>query len=197
MLLNEFKNSFMSRGVLGTLKWGYYGFLKVNNFIVFYRDISLPIDSRFLREDIEIRNVSLLDLKRIRINYDKLPFEFYCDETQGFQNCYVAFYEGRPAAIHWLVRPGEKSRFLNLEAGDVELNYNVVVPQFRGKRLAETLMAFIISDALKKGMKRIFGVVHVSNIPQYKPMLRLGFTPVECLTHFFVWRPKATLRYVK
>ena len=58
-------------------------------------------------------------------------------------------------------------------------------------------MAFIINDALKKNYKRMFGVVHVSNIPQYKPMLRLGFSPVECLTHVFLWRPKAKLIYVK
>lgn len=197
MRLETLNNSLMSRGLWGTLQWAYYGYLKVNNFIVFYRDPSLPVDLRLLGKDIEMKNVSLSELRRLRGQHDRLPFEFYCDETQGFKNCYVAISEGHLAAIHWLVGPGENSRFLNLTTGDVELNYNTVLPQFRGRRLAEMLMSFIINDSFNIGVERIFGVVHVSNIPQYKPMLRLGFTPVECLTHFFIWRPKATLRYAK
>lgn len=197
IFLKQVINSLKSRGFLGTLEWGFDGYLKVNNFILFFRDLSVPVKLSALRTDVEIKELSAEEMKSLRTKFKNLPFEFYCDESQGFKHCYVAFIGGHPAAIHWLVRPEETSRFLNLGEGDVELNYNVVLPQYRGQRLAEYLMAFIIDDAFKKNFKRIFGVVHVSNIPQYKPMLRLGFNPVECLTHFFVWRPKAKLHYVK
>jgi len=197
MFFNQIANSIKSRGLFGTLKWGYDGYLKVNNFIVFCRDLAVPVDMRLVKPGIEMKEMSLLELRCLRAQNDRLPVEFYCDETKGFKYCYLAFIDDHPAAIYWLVRPEEKSRFLILRDGDLELNYAVVLPQYRGNRIAESLMGFILNDACSKGFKRIFSVIHVSNIPQYKPMLRLGFLPVECLTHFFVWRPKATLRYLK
>lgn len=197
MICKQIANSVKSRGLFGTLKWGYDGYFKVNNFIVFCRDLTVPVDMRLIKPDLEMKEVPLLELQRLRTKNDRLPFEFYCDETNGFKYSYLAFIDGYPAAIYWVVRPEEKSRFLNLRVGDLELNYAVVLPRYRGNRIAESLMGFILNDACSKGFKRIFAVIHVSNIPQYKPMLRLGFLPVECLTHFFVWRPKATLRYLK
>lgn len=196
MWVKQLLISINSRGITGTLKWGVDGYFKINNFIIFFRDLSIPIIKKN-RLDVDIIKMSAFEIKQLRENFNDLPFEFFCDESHGFTHCYVAFIGNNPAAIHWLVVPGERSRFLHLKEGDVELNYTVVLPRFRGKRIAEHLMEYIIHDAARNNHKRIFCVAHVSNIPQYKPMLRLGFLPVECLTHFFIWRPKAKLNYLK
>ena len=198
--MNKFKyliRSFKSRGFYGTLSVMFHGYLKFNKFIVFCKNLSKPFDSQFKNDFIQIKKISINDLKLLRGKEAKLPIEFYCDVSHKFSAPYIALVGGKLAAIYWLVFRGENSRFLELKNGDVELNYSTVLPQFRGERLGEMIMAFIIHSCNDTNLKRIFGVVNVNNIPQYKPMLRMGFEPVEVLTHFGFHRPKATLRYVK
>ena len=190
--------SFKSRGVYGTLRWIFYGYFTVNKFIVFYRNLKRPLDYHHKDHSVRLCRISISDLTSLRNQEEKLPVEFYCDLTHHFSTAYVAIVDGKLAAIQWLVYPGEMSRFLNLKNGDVELNYNTVLPEFRGRRLAKVLMAFVIKSCTEElNFKRMFEVVNVNNIPQYKLMLRLGFEPVEVLTHFGFNRPKATLEYVK
>lgn len=190
--------SFKSRGVYGTLRWIFYGYFTVNKFIVFYRNPKKPLDYTHKDHPVQLRRISISDLTSLRNQEEKLPVEFFCDITHNFSTAYVALCDAKVIAIQWLVYPGDTSRFLNLKDGDVELNYNTVLPQFRGRRLAEVLTAFVIKSCTKElNLKRIFEVVNVNNIPQYKPMLRLGFEPIEVLTHFGFYRPKATLKYVK
>jgi GNAT superfamily N-acetyltransferase len=193
----QLKQDLRSEGVFGTLKLFAEGYLKVNSFLVFYLDLTKPFAAPAPPPDIELRQGTLSDLQELRRGRTDLPTEFYCDEVFGFKVPMLAFVEGELAAIHWLVSPNEPSRFLSLSQGDVELNYNTVLPQFRGRRLAQLLMAFLISSARDAGHLRMFGVVNVQNVPQFKPMLDLNFRPVETLTHFAFRRPKATLKFVK
>lgn len=189
--------STQSRGGFGTLRWMYYGYLVPNKFLVFYRNLEETFDYSSMYDDITIEKLSINQLKAIRDKRSDYPIEFFCDQTEGFRTPFVAHVNNEPAAIHWLVAPGEKSRFLDLKTGDVELNYNTVLPDFRGNKLAAPLMAYIIDRCKQDGQRRMFGVVHVDNLPQYKQMIRLGFEPVETLSHFGPYRPKATLKYVR
>ena len=189
--------SIQSRGLFGTLRWLYYGYVVPNKFLVFYRNLEATFDYSSMYDGMTIKRLSLDQLKDIRDRKSGYPIEFYCDETEGFSTPFVAYVNNEVAAIHWLVLPGEKSRFLDMKEGDVELNYNTVLPEFRGNKLAAPLMAYIIDRCKQEGQRRMFGVVHVDNLPQYKQMIRLGFEPVEILSHFGPFRPKATLKYVK
>lgn len=194
----ELRQSIISRGFPGTLKWIYSGYFKVNNFIVFYKDLTQPFRARKTSTEIKCIRGSVENLRAIRESEKEiLPIEFYADTVHLLSTPYFAFLNDNIAAIHWLVYPGEKSRFLTLKEGDVEINYNTVLKKYRARRIAESLMHFMINACQEEGHKRMFGVVHVSNIPQYKPMLRLGFEPVEVLTHFGLKRPKASLQYVE
>jgi len=192
----KFFRSLTSRGLYGTIHWIFHGYFVFNNFIVFYRNLENPVQAPAPSDGVEIKKLSLDALCSIRKGRNDLPVEFFCDKTHGLTTPFVALVEGELAAIHWLVQPGETSRFLSLSEGDIELNLNTVLPEFRGNRLAELLMVELLTDCKNNNLKRMFGVVHVSNIPQYKQMMRLGFEPVEHLTHFAFYRPKATLRYV-
>lgn len=188
--------SVRTRGIVGTIKWAFSGYVKVNNFIVFHRPAGLP-PAMPANPALSFSTGSLEALQDLRRGRDDLPFEFYCDEVFGFREPYLAFYEDELAAIHWLVRRGEPSRFLTLGEGDAELNYNTVLPRFRGKRIAQALMTHLIRASHARGDARLFGVVHVSNIPQWKQMIDLGFEPVDVVVHFGPFRPKASMRYVR
>lgn len=189
-------SSLKARGIAGTLKEFSKSYIQANVFVVLYKNLQSPAVQARQNEKIAIKKASLYDLDQIRAS-KQLPVEFYCDKSHNFTTPFLAFVNGQVAAIHWVVTKGEYSRFLNLGELDIELNYNIVLPQYRGERLAELLMANIIESYTNGPFKRIFGVVNAENVQQYKPMLRLGFEPVEALRHYWMHRPKATLRYVK
>jgi ribosomal protein S18 acetylase RimI-like enzyme len=195
--LADFVQSVKSRGVLGTARWVAAGFLRVNHFLVFHIDLRRPFTPAPVDPRLELRAGTLDELVRLRTGREGLPVEFYCDQTHGFTAPFFAFWEGEIAAIHWLVFPGQRSRFLAMQPGDIELNFIVVLPEFRGHRIAQALMSYMVRWAQDAGFQRIFCVVHGTNIGQFKPMLDMGFRPVEVVSHFGHRRPKATLRYVR
>ena len=198
MRVSYFIKTIKSRGLYETIRTIMSGYLKINKFIVFYKNLEKPFNYQTHDSTIEFTQISLEKLDSIRKKGDNLPVQFYCDISHNFSTPFVALVKGRIAAIDWLVYPGEYSRFLNIkEEGDVELNYNTVLPSYEGNGLSKKLKAYIIMECIKEKHKRMFCVVNVDNIPQYKLMLRLGFEPVEVLTHFGFSRPKATLNYVK
>ncbi len=195
--IRKFINSIGSRGLYGTARWMFYGYLTVNKFLVFHRNLSTVPDIASPGKHIVFKEISVDELDNIRKTHDNLPVEFFCDITFGFTKPYVAYVNGRLAAIHWLVPAGEYSRFLNLVDGDVELNYTTVLPEFRGHSLSMHFLNHLLHFCRDQGYKHMFASINVSNIPQYKPMLRLGFEPVEVLTHFSLYRPKAGLKHLK
>ena len=197
MRIKYFLTTLKTRGFCHTIKTIISGYFKVNKFLVLYKNLEKLFDYPLLDPTIEFAKISLKELQSLRDKEKNLPVQFYCDLSHNFSTPFIALVKGKIAAIDWLVLPGEDSRFLEIKEGDVELNYNTVLPEFEGKSLSKLLQAYIIKDCIKEKHKKIFGVVDVDNIPQYKLMLRLRFEPVEVLTHFGFSRPKATLRYVK
>ncbi len=194
---SDLVQSLRARGIVGTIRWVAVGMLRVNNFLVFHLNLQKAKPAPPPPEGVQLRQSSVEELRQIRAARPGLPVEFYCDETHGFTTPFLALCDGQVAAIHWLVFPGQRSRFLDMRPGDVELNYNTVLPEFRGRRLAQYLMAYLVDWARDAGHTRMFGVVHAANIAQFKPMLDLGFRPVEVVTHFAMSRPKATLEHVR
>ena len=179
------KYSLKIDGLNTTFQKIYYSLFKFQKFFIFFRnpDRTLPqeIQNDQIINKFSIRNVDLKDLKFIRSKYNNLPSEFYSDIKYGFKTPYMAFMNDEPAAIHWLVRKGEMSRFFDLQIGDIELNYFFVVPKFRGFRLSQGITSVMLSDVYEKGYRRILTAVNINNIAQYKPFIRLGFEPVEIL----------------
>lgn len=197
---SQLLNSIKTRGILGTLRWVRYGYLRVNKFIVFHKDLTQDFEydlSAFLYKSIKLEVITLNQLDLIRNKTQNLPIEFFCDITHHFSTPCILYIDGEIAGINWAVHPEEPSRFLQLSKGDVEINYSTVLPNFRGERLGEALMAFQVLNLIERKQKRVFAVINANNIAQYKPMLSIGFQPVEVLTHFGLSRPKATLKYVK
>ncbi len=170
-----------------------FGYLCLNKFMVLRLNLETPFRYVEKNQSLKMTEISLEDLHRMRDDHPGLPIEFYCDEIQGFSKPYVAFINNEIAAIHWLTLPGENSRFLTIRENDAELNYNTVLPQFRGKGVAKSLMAYIIQTNNSNELENLWGVVHIDNIPQWKPMIKLGFDPVGIITHWAFHRPKISI----
>lgn len=205
MKISKFKfflNTLRDKGLYRTTKILISSYFKVNKFIVFYKNLEKPFnyptkDSSNYDSSIEFVKISLKDLNMLRKKEKQKPVQFYCDISFKSTTPFVALINGKIAAITWGVDPGEYSNFLELEQGDVELHYTLVLSEFEGKGLSMLLKSFAIKNYIKENRKRMFAVTNVNNIANYKLMIRLGFEPVEVLTHFAFNKPKATLKYVK
>ncbi len=188
--LKYFIRSINSVGLRKTVDNIIFGYLYLNKFMVLRLNFEKPFWYVEKNQSLKMMEISLEDLRSIRQDHPGLPIEFYCDEIHGFTKPYVAFINNDIAAIHWLAFPGENSRFLIFGENDAELNYNTVLPKFRGKGVAKSLMAYIIQENNSNELRNIWGVVHIDNIPQWKPMIQLGFDPVSIITHWAFHRPR-------
>jgi GNAT superfamily N-acetyltransferase len=179
-----------SKGIKETLYWFYFGYLKVNKFFLFRRELSNYFPEVAQRDDILIKQISLQELKEIRENNPKLSEEFFCDIYEGAKTCFVGFVGGKLAHVMWVFFPREGSRFFNLEEGEAEINYIVTLPEFRGLNLYP-LTINVVSHWLRENhYKKLYVVSHQQNINAIRAIRKCNFEMIGEVTHFSFWRPK-------
>lgn len=165
------------------LRLVYYSLFKINQFIGYY----VKLDDNLLVPDNDLAMYKIYtdinDLKRIREGKE-LPREFFYDQMHGISKFYLVVSGDEPVYIHWVYVKGDKNRFLVLDDGDAELNYNTTMPKYRGRGLMNHMIRYILLDLKSKGFKRAFGVVHADNIPALKNMSKCGFIEFTRLKTF-------------
>lgn len=173
-------------GIFPFVKALFHSLIKVNTFVVNLLDLE-AFDQTVPREpSLRLLGPDLAGFKKLREGED-LPMEFHCDAYYGDGLCFYAVYEGRLAAVNWVYRAGEFSRFLKLGEKDAEVNYVFTLPDFRGRALSTKLKIFTAGYLREKGYKRLFSVVHKGNIANLKSDAKVGFTccgTLKTLGHF-------------
>ncbi len=179
-----------SKGIRETFYWFYFGYLKVNKFFLFRRELDNPFPEVLQRDDILIKQISLQQLKEIRQNYPKLPEEFFCDIFEGGKTCFVGFVDGKVAHIMWVFFHKDRSRFFNLKEKEAEINYGVTLPEFRGLNLYP-LTVKSISNWLKENQyKWLYGAIHDKNVNAINAIAKCGFQKIGEIRHIGFWRPE-------
>lgn len=77
---SQILTSIKTRGILGTLRWIRYGYLRVNKFIVFHKNLTHEFEldlSVYPYENIKLEVTSLKQLDSIRNEKQDLPIEFF------------------------------------------------------------------------------------------------------------------------
>jgi hypothetical protein len=179
-----------SKGIKQTLYWFYFGYLKVNRFFLFRRELDDPFPEIPQRDDILIKQISLQQLKEIRRNYPKLPEEFFCDTFEGAKTCFVGFVGEKVAHIMWVFFANEGSRFFNLRDKEAEINYAVTLPEFRRLNLYPLTVKSICKWLKDSQNKWLYGAIHDKNINAIKAIGKCGFEKIGKITHIGIWRPK-------
>jgi hypothetical protein len=156
----------------------YYSGLRVNTFLIFENDLSKDIVEKKIDSDFIVLKPTIQQLNMLRKGKD-LPAEFYYDKICNVKTCYVLLSGKELAYIHWVFFKGDKSRFLKLSENVAELNYNVTIPKFRGRRLSAKVMAYISSDLKFQGYKKVMGVINKKNIASIKCIKEAGFMEIK------------------
>jgi RimJ/RimL family protein N-acetyltransferase len=179
-----------SKGIKETLYWFYFGYLKVNRFFLFRRELNHPFSEVPHRDDILIKQISLEQLREIRQNYPKLPEEFFCDIFEGSKTCFVGFVGEKAAHIMWVFFANEGSRFFNLGEREAEINYGVTLPEFRGLHLYPLTVRSISHWLRENQYKWLYGAIHDKNVNAINAIRKCGFEKIGEIRHVSFWRPK-------
>lgn len=159
-------------------KMAYNSLFRLNEFILFERVLDDSVRPPTLNPDYVVTKPNSEELGEIRRNKE-LPREFFYDQFHGVRRCYVVLHNGQPAYIHWVYVKGEPNRFLKLEEGVGELNYNTTLPEYRGQKLMGKMMVYIMNDLKESGFSKAVGVVSATNPAALKSMAAAGFRQVR------------------
>jgi RimJ/RimL family protein N-acetyltransferase len=173
--LRESVHSQYGGGIKGYLNYLYISMFRVNSFLI----LSCSNNDETLNilpasTEIVVKRTCMEEIDELR-NSNALPREFYGDHLLGSNDFFLAFGDGQPAYIHWVLAAGEQSRFLQLGANCAEISYMLTVPEYRGKRLCSQVMSYTVEVLRNEGVKKVFCVIHEQNIASLKAAERAGF----------------------
>ena len=187
----------IARAYYGPRPWCYpkcvYNlFIRVNEFIIFRKDLVPTDGDPFAGTEFEIRRMPIEELRARRAGAN-LPKEFYYDISHGWTTCYVVLHHDELAYIHWVVYSGERSRFFRCALGVAELASIIALPRFRGQGLQVKAQTYTCEAERLRGIKALVTAVHNSNTPSIKNMERTGFVELTRMKCIGRWNRKITV----
>ena len=130
------------------------------------------------------------NLKQLRDATPGLPVEFYRDEVDGIESCFLACVGGRPVAIAWAYDHTKPAHFLRMIPGDAEIRSVYSLAEFRGRGLAKTVIAAACRSLFHDGFQNIYAVIHFRNEASLRAFRSIGFTKVAELNRPALFGPR-------
>lgn len=191
----NFKNTayhHYGKNYFSILRMVYNGFFRINTFVIYEKILDDSVIPITLNPMYKIIKPTLEELNSIRKNRE-LPREFYYDQFHGVKNCYVVLYKDQPVYIHWVYKKGDPNRFLKLDEDVGEFNYNTTLPEFRGQKLMEKAIIYMMNDLKNDGFKKVVGVVNILNPAATKSVIAVGFKEVRKIKTIGYFNKKYTI----
>jgi GNAT superfamily N-acetyltransferase len=105
----------------------------------------------------------------------------------GERRCFVAWVDGAIGAYGWASRGsewvGELERAFRLQGDEAYIWDCVTLPGYRGRRLYSALLAFMLGQLRRAGVRRTWIGASLDNRPSIKGFANAGFQPVIKLTY--------------
>ncbi|MBU3914714.1 GNAT family N-acetyltransferase [bacterium] len=174
--LRHFRQSVRAQyggGISGFVQFVYYSFLRINTFVIFVRNCRETRQPITIEGELHIKRQVLDELNILRQQSD-LSREFYGDHFGG-KDFFLAYWDRKPAYIHWVFSAGTQSRFLRLEKKCAEIAYMLTLPEFRGRRICSQVVDHTVRLLSGEDVERVFCVIHEHNIASIKAVQRTGF----------------------
>lgn len=130
------------------------------------------------------------NLKQLRDATPGLPVEFYRDEVDGIESCFLARIGDRPAAIAWAYDHTKPAHFLRMSPGEAEIRSVYSLAEFRGRGLAKTVIAAACRSLFHNGFQHIYAVIHFRNEASLRAFRSIGFTKVAELNRPPLFGPR-------
>ncbi len=155
-------------GVKRAAAWLLSSALVPQRFIVFASEVLEPSPCVEGDPDIEVRQATPEELRKLREADPSLPAEFFFDEIYGLRTCFLTFFQGRVAGITWLALPGEYNRYFDLGRGEAEVFQIYLLPEYRSLPLSLSLGRLSASVRLRWLHDRGYETVY-ARVPATSP----------------------------
>jgi RimJ/RimL family protein N-acetyltransferase len=91
------------------------------------------------------------------------------------RRCYLVRCGGDVAHISWVIFPGDRSRFLALGRGDVEITDSHTTRPYRNRGIYKQVLARILADMKSEGFRTAYAHVVLGNESSLRAMRAAGF----------------------
>lgn len=110
----------------------------------------------------------------------RLPIEFQL-RVPG-RRYYLVRCDGEVAHISWVLFPGDRSRFLALGGGDVEITDSHTATPFRSRGVYKRVLSRILEDMKREGFRTAYAHVLLDNESSRRAMRAVGFRPLAVVS---------------
>ncbi len=117
-------------------------------------------------------------LRDCRAESSNLPIEFYRDEIDNIQSCFLACIGTHPAAIAWPYDHTRPVYFLRMFPEDAEIRHVHSLAQFRGRGLAKAVIGLACGSLFRDGVRNAYAVIRVRNEPSREAFRSCGFVKI-------------------
>lgn len=169
--LNESVKSLYGDSISSYFKFFYISFFRCNIFLIMNMNVSkydssIDLDGFSYSQDMEI-------LRYFRRNKN-LPKQFYMDKLKGLKRVCIVLKGEDIVHIHWVVFPGDFSRFLKISPRHAEINYVLTLPEYRNLKIFRKALCKTINSLQNDNIDRIFAVIHSQAIASIKAFESVG-----------------------
>jgi ribosomal protein S18 acetylase RimI-like enzyme len=177
-------------GLRRTLYSAAFGYLRPNRFHVLRRDLAETIVPRPGHPDLRVEAWDAARVRRWRAGRHGLRLEFFRDEVDGVDTCFVATVGDEVAGLIWLFPAGRRTRIFELGPGEAEINYGCVLPAYRGLGTFRSILSFACDHVRAAGGHTVWAAVHEANPPSLRAFRAAGFRDAGTVRHLFCYRPR-------
>lgn len=158
------------------LHYLYFSVFRINRFLIFENDRIADVPQVRFEPPFRIEiKTDAQELRRI-CDAHGMPRECYYADILDLHVCLLVCHGEEIALICWLSLPGEYSRFFKLEKATAEIYFTTTLPKFRGMGLPTKTDLFACRYLARKGFRKAVAVIHETNAPSIKTIVRAGFT---------------------
>lgn len=188
--VHQVRLSLDHRGVGPTIYWAAYGYLRPNRFLALARDLATRGPAVPTPPGVVLDVWPAARVRAWRAGRADVPLEFVRDTIDGVEFCAVATLNGDLAGLIWLYRPEHASRVFRLHPGEAEINHGYVRPEYRERRLFQSILDHACRRLGEAGVRTVYAAVHSHNDRSHRAFLAAGFRQVGAVRHFLVFRPR-------
>jgi len=184
-----------TEGLVAVLKRLAFRFTHIHKFFVYRLSLTDDLPVVAPPSGIELREVTLAELRDLRQGRTDLPEYFYRDETGTRGRCWVGLRGGRMGFILWYTYENE-SGMVDLQKDQIEAAYAYALKDMRGLHL--TQIAFRISgrELGREGIRSILAVPHSETVAINKTFIACGFDMIgEIKRYGFFTVPRTPVKY--
>ena len=133
-----------------------------------------------LPSEFTVRRGSITELEDFRraLSPGSGGFDFYVDRTEGARWFYLGRWQGEIAHVAWIFTDRERTPYMRLPPGAVEIRRVYTPDAFRGKRLFTFALDEVLDDLRREGVRTAYAHVLPANRASSRAFLAVGFLPI-------------------